>query len=65
MADCYCDYDVSFNLDNIEENKYPVKIYITDGLQKIDTGKLVYEGTVTFSTKADLTQQIDMPKITL
>ncbi len=65
MADCYCDYDVSFNLGNIEENKYPIKIYVTDGLQKTDTGRLIYEGTVTFSKKTDLIQQIDIPKITL
>ncbi len=65
LSNCYCDYDVNFNLDNIEENNYPIKIYVTNGLQKLDTGRLVYEGNVTFSKKTDFIPHIDIPKITL
>ncbi len=64
MADCYCDYDVSFDLNNVEAGRYPIEVHRAESLQKVNANNLVYAGSITLS-KNTTTQRIDIPKITL
>lgn len=48
-ADCICSYDASFNLVNLAERQYYLKVYHSDVYGKYDALKPAYEGKVSFS----------------
>ena len=53
-ADCICCYDVSFNLVNLVENQYYLKIFRSDVYGKYDALKPAYEGNVSFAPNSSL-----------
>lgn len=64
-ADCLCNYDVSFSLDNLVSGKYQIEIYTAKSLQDVSLNNLRYKGTVNLSNNLDGELQFIIPKISL